>query len=250
MTAATSAPASRPRPHARPARPRIERTRGWWTASLPADPALSHDLGRPGPWRTLRGPRGRERLVLEVPEAALARMEPDGGPVDGPQDAEAVLRQWVRATAPGSPGAAREPAWSAPGEDELHAWLPAPSRRVRVGPHARAMVVASEAGRLSVAVPDLARLAPELAPARHAWLAAACLRAQERWRLVRFGVVSDEARVAAEVDLTGVPAALAPRLVPIAAAALATATAWALPGLAAAADPHLTSTLLATPPPD
>ena len=96
------------------------------------------------------------------------------------------------------------------------------------GHHARQGELAVGEGRLALRMPVVTRVPAGLSESRMSWLRQVLLDAQDRWRLVRLGLVGDvgDASVEAEVDLTGVPASLLEALVPLAASALRCAVSW------------------------
>ncbi len=151
---------------------------------------------------------------------------------------EAALREWARTTADDELSAG----WCAPDSDLLADLLDSQRLTVRAGPHVAKGEFECGAERLRLIFSELVRLDDGLPEPRLAWLRELCLDAQSRWQLVRFGVAAG--RVRAEVDLSGVPHALAEPLAGWALEALVFAVGWALPALVLIADPNLNSLAL------
>jgi hypothetical protein len=222
------------------------------TAAHTGDP-LRDFVGKPGLWRGLRlhrGDRGEgttcER-VFDLPpllgvaplDERLSRREPRVRP-SAPEPAWSELIEWADLTANGC--APSE--WTVPPRDEVEQWISPVRLRVRAGAHAAEGGLTCDSQRLALTMPSLARISPDLSPARITWISELCHSAQEHWRLVRFGIDASTASVCDEVDLTGAPASCLPQLLRLAQAALATAAAWALPALTLASDPAIASRIL------
>jgi len=203
-------------------------------------PAPLRDLlGAPGLWRSAGG----ERVFELAP--ALREMPADEDPGWWDEtarvgDPDADLLAWAEATAGGAFGGPVAP----PAADDLAAWLPAPGRYVRAGAQVRPVEVVAGPERVALLVRVLVALPPGLPAAREAWLETLCRDAQQRWRLVRFGVDDGQACVRAEVDLTGAPPGRAHVLYPLALAALIESASWVLPALAHVTDLSAASRLL------
>jgi hypothetical protein len=134
--------------------------------------------------------------------------------------------------------------WTPPQRAEVEDWIPAARRRVRAGADVAQVDVVVEPTRFALVISALVRIPAEIPPARVAWLEEICCDAQERWRMVRFGIDEAAASVRAEVDLTGAPTDRARPVAELALAALTCAAEWALPSLSLATDPALVSQIL------
>ena len=229
----------------------VRRDRGWTILihrkRFVGDP-LTDLIGAPGLWRALPGAPpeskpvpGAFSYVFEIPPG-LAHSEGEVGP-DEPHPM-ANLLGWARQTSGGTPPSGDGAAW--PTRDEVEGWIEPSRRHVRAGGHLAPIEVSADGARFGLVAPALVRLPDGLSPARVAWVRELCLDAQARWRLVRFSL--DGPSVRAEVDLSGAPLERAQALFEIALAALTTAAAWVLPGLAVVADPSVASRCLDQPP--
>jgi hypothetical protein len=134
--------------------------------------------------------------------------------------------------------------WEPPERAEVEDWTPPARRTVRAGAEVAQVDLVVEPARFALVIPTLARIPAAISPARLAWLEEICCDAQERWRMVRFGIDEAAASVRAEVDLTGAPTDRARSLAELALAALTCSAEWALPALSLATDPALASQIL------
>jgi hypothetical protein len=150
------------------------------------------------------------------------------------------LVRWAEATRDGSaPGG-----WEPPPRAEVEEWLPPTQRTVRAGASVAQLDLIVEPARFALVIPSLARIPAELSPARAAWLGEICSDAQQRWRMVRFGIDEAASSVRAEVDLTGAPADRARPLAELALAALTCSAEWAIPALSLVTDAAVASRIL------
>ena len=214
------------------------RHEGGWLAlaqrePLPGDP-LRDLLGTPGLWRGRRGQSPRNKLgwvrVFDLPPLLPREVEDeDGANAEHPSSA---LLDWAEATADGSPPRG----WTPPQREEVESWIEPTRRSVRAGAHVAQIDLVVDPTRFGLVISALARIPAELPPTRVAWLDELCHDAQERWRMVRFGIDEATASIRAEVDLTGAPPGLARPLVELALAALTCSAAWALPSFSVVTD--------------
>ena len=217
--------------------------------------SLREAFGLPGLWRSVPIGSGRFQRVFELPpslstpssnSSSLPSLAPtrawarDDVDVDPDRDLAAELLDWASATAQGRLDGEPELPTSA----EIDLWVPPERRRIRAGSQVAQVEVRREPGRVALQVPTLVRIPRDLPASRQDWLASLLRDLQSRWRLVRFGIDDEGARVRAEVDLTGAPTDGAPALFELALAALQTSASWALPGLAIVTDPSVESRML------
>ncbi len=221
--------------------------RGWLVLKscdpLAGDP-LQARLNTPGPWRGLRYD-DRWALGCDIPLLSDSSQE---GSQEGSQESESPddplasidsLITWAEITEDGRLPIAFQP----PSARELDEWVPAARRSLRAGSLVREIEIVGSPTRLTLCVPCLVRVRDDLSQPRRKWIHELCRDAQQRWRMVRFGI-DERAAVRAEVDLSGAPSDACEALVELGLAALTTAAVWALPGLAAAADTRIESRLL------
>jgi hypothetical protein len=123
-------------------------------------------------------------------------------------------------------------------------WIESGRRGVRAGAHVAQVDLIVGPTRFALEISPLVRIPAELPPARAAWLDELCHDAQERWRMVRFGVDEATACVRVEIDLTGAPPDRAHPLTELGLAALTCSAAWALPSFSLVTDPAVASQTL------
>lgn len=223
----------------------VLRSEGDWLAlalrrPFAGDP-LRDLLGAPGLWRALRErPVGDEpswTRVFDLPPLA----PPEQTEVEAPPEHPcAALVEWAEATADGS----SPHGWTPPQRAEVEEWIEPARRSVRAGAHVAQVDLAVDPPRFGLVISALVRIPAELPPARADWLDELCHDAQERWRMVRFGVDEAAASVRAEVDLTGAPLDRVRPLVELALAALRCSAEWALPSFSLVTDPGVESQML------
>ena len=210
-------------------------------AARPDDP-LRDDLGLPGPWRWVR--RGAVAVaVFDLPPPESVEVE--GPPELGAGQPSASLIEWAEATAAG----AAPRGWTPPERADVESWLDTARLTVRAGALVARAELVHRPDRLALTFPALASIPPDLPDARRAWLEELCNDARARWRLVRVGPSPDAAAVRAEVDLTGVPPALARPLLRVSLEALAWAAEWLLAPLSLVLDTGAPSRTLDRQPP-
>ncbi len=207
----------------------VDRSRGGKRASIDT-------LGRAGLWRAVRR-NGRIETSFACPPLAPLEAAAEGE-CWSLVEQEAALEEWAHATANDE----LSEDWSPPASESLADCLDLQRLTVRAGPHVAKGEFECGGEQLRLVFSELARLDDELPEPRLAWLRELCLDTQSRWQLVRFGLA--DGRVCAEVDLSGVPQALAEPLAGWALEALVFAVGWALPALVLIADPSLESPLL------
>jgi hypothetical protein len=212
------------------------RHEGGWLAlalrePLPGDP-LRDLLGTPGLWRGVREPSPENEprwvRVFDLPPL----LPPEAEDETDAQHPCVALLDWAEATADGS--TPRD--WTPPQREEVEDWIEPTRRSVRAGAHIAQIDLVVDPSRFGLVISALARIPAELPPTRTAWLDELCHDAQERWRMVRFGIDEATASIRAEVDLTGAPPGLARPLVELALAALTCSAAWALPSFSVVTD--------------
>ncbi len=217
---------------------------GEWIALVDRTPGVGErrgELGVPGPWRTVRA-NGRTARTCDLWLARVdAESDADAEGAPEPRGARppfASALQWARATADGT----LPDSWRAPAAAEVEGWLEPRRLAVRSGAHVAQAELTCEPTRLALRFPELVRVPGELGAPRVAWLREVCSAAQDRYRLVRLGLV--EGVVQAEVDLTGVPSAMAPAMVELSFAALCRVVEWLLAPLHMIANPSVKSRAL------
>jgi hypothetical protein len=220
------------------------RSEGSWLALVLLAPSAEDPsgqlLGAPGLWRGLRErpvrAASRWNLVFDLPPL----VSPEVADKSYAEHPCAALVRWAEATMDGSPPSG----WEPPLREEVEDWIPPARRSVRSGAEVAPIDLVVGPGRFALVISALVRIPAELAPARAAWLQEICRDAQERWRMVRFGIDEAAASVRAEVDLTGAPTDRARPLAELGLAALTCSAEWALPALSLAAKPALASRIL------
>jgi len=212
------------------------RSEGDWLAlvdltPLPDGPRPS-GLGGPGLWRIVQDGAALRR-VHDLPQLRGA---------EGAPSAEEFTRllEWASATF----ASERAGAWTPPPREEVESWLTPARLSVRSGSLLARGELVHEPRRLALVFPDLVVAPANLSPARREWLDGLLLDAQQRWRLVRFGIDADTRRVQAEVDLSGIPAAWARPFLQLSLEALAWAVEWLLSPLSFLVDPSASSEAL------
>ena len=201
---------------------------GEWIALVDRTPRAGEsrgELGVPGPWRTVRANGSTARvcdLWLTMVDAE-SDADAEGAPESrGTRPPFASALHFARATADGKLPAG----WRAPAAAEVEGWLEPRRLAVRSGAHVAKAELTCEPTRLALRFPELVRVPAELAEPRVAWLREVCSAAQDRYRLVRLGLA--DGVVQAEVDLTGVPPAMAPAMVELSFSALSWVVEWLL----------------------
>ena len=227
----------------------LRRDRGWLELRAPGGGAAGPPWGQPGLWRVVETPTLGRARVFELPERCLAGDgsgigERDGGGEDDGQSPLSAALEWAAATEQGRVA----PGWLPPPSDQLEALLPARLLVARAGACAAQGALLSGPGLLRLSLPLSTRPAASLPAARRAWAAACLADAQRRLRLVRAGVRSADEAFVAEIDLSGAPAELAARLLPVAAAALRAAGERLLPALSLLFETGSAVALLDQPP--
>ena len=170
-------------------------------ADSPSEP------GSRGLWKKIRA-GAESRRVFALPrsawEAALA--------ADTSLESETTVieqaLQWALVTA--EQGAL--PGWQAPSRAIIESWFQPGQLTVLAGGLVRQGELICEQDRLAIRFPLVPEVPFDLPEPRRAWLLALLDEAQDRWHLVRLGIVNgaeDQSSIIAEVDLTGVPHELA-----------------------------------------
>ncbi len=230
---------------------RIERHGQWLSLTVPA-PTGEDPLGRagrPGLWKHEEGGEA-SRVVFPLPVSILQvdeSADPDQDvPLEfegGQSPLEACLR-WALATLTGE----SPEGWQPPGEEALAFWKKDHHLTVQHGSVVRQIEVIRAGGRLSLRVALVNEVPDGLPEARAKWLQALLLDAQSSWHLVRTAITAERAAVA-EVELSGLPAAVGPHLFRAALDSLR----WVVAGLAETAeflvDPDVPSQALELCPP-
>jgi hypothetical protein len=179
----------------------------------PCDP-LRGQLGRPGPWRLVPGPRGLQRCC-ELPLALLDAQgtaaehelldDPTAAFTADPIDVSssevagvlAASLEWLLAIADEH----LPRGWCPPPREEIDEWIAPGKLLVRSGAHTSQGALIHDATRLAITFPILNRIPAELPAPRAQWLDRILVDALRRWRLVRVGFTAVDTTVAdATVD--------------------------------------------------
>lgn len=184
---------------------------GWHSTSLPCSDrraAILCAIGSFGLWKLSADGNAVE---FAYPASILAGV--DAGECDDfaeapanfdpPANRQEAMLAWAVATA----GGRLVPEWTPPSEEMLSGFLPRGRRSIRHGSIIREIEVIHEPGHFALRV-QLASLDPEMPGPRRLWVQKFIASANRIWRLVRIGIAPDSRSVTAEVDLTGVPAAV------------------------------------------
>ena len=187
-------------------------------------PESSMALGVRGLWKRV-GAAGDTRLIFALPR----RVWDEASSADTSFDDEITVLdqclQWALDTAEQSIPAE----WQSPPRAVVESWFKPEQLTVVAGSLLRQGEVICEPDQLAIRFPLLPELPPDLPESRRAWLRVLLDEAQDRWHLVRLDVVSDDdgqSSVIAEVDLTGVPHAIAEDLFVISLEALRWVVQW------------------------
>lgn len=230
---------------------RLEADGEWLSLSRPApkgqDPLAL--VGRPGLWKQV-GEGAKGRLLYPLPASVLRGGEEVDFDEDGPpgvSDSAPLLEACLLAVVADMAEEAPEN-WRPPDEEAVAAWTRDEGLTIQHGSVVRQVEVIREERRLALRTVVVAEVPEDLPVVRRQWLRAALCHAQDSWRLVRAGITDQHAAVA-EVDLTGLPAAVIPALFPAGLASLR----WMVAGLAETAeflaDPEAASKALDSWPP-
>jgi hypothetical protein len=187
------------------------------TSAVPADP-LRGQLGKPGLWKRVRNAGDRAHLVFDLPAMPHGDEADDESP-----DRDSSLLAWAVATLAGQVPAE----WQAPPRRIVDGWLRPGVLTVQAGQLLRQCVLVHRPDRLALTCQLLSAISRELPDWRRAWLHEVVLDAQDRWRLVRFGLAGgDQPAILAEVDFTGCPPASLESVFAIGLGALRWVIAW------------------------
>jgi hypothetical protein len=215
---------------------------GWGIRDRCSGDPLEDQLGQPGLWHVERGTLASTSdgfsLFIYPDIDRLASLVGGAAWALDPHQLTVEMRDWARATSRGK----LPPTWDPPSPQEVASWLTLDRLTVRSGPHLSKGQLECDAKALRIVFPELVRLRDALPETRRAWLRELCFDAQSRWHMVRFGL--RDRRVRAEVDLSGVPAAIAQPLFTVALEALLFSVSWVLPSLALVNDPSATTPVL------
>jgi hypothetical protein len=179
---------------------------GWlvMTACTRVNPGDSPGENLPGLWKPVDTGRG-PRSVFEIPLGLLIHHEEE--PDESASPLLQATLQWALATFKG-----RLPdGWEPPSRETLDALLPESGLTVQVGSHLRQGELMVSPERLALQFPLIFFVPGELSATRRAWLNEWMNQAQRLWRLVRFRMTrrNQETGCYSEVNLSGVPPALA-----------------------------------------
>jgi hypothetical protein len=213
----------------------------WATLSTRSRPVgqdpLVEALGRPGLWKPIVDSDGATwNFDLRVAEEHGL----DGNVLDAEEEVHSTLVAmlgWALETADGHVPANLS-AVGIPERDEIELAIPGGGLTIRSGSLVRQGELICDASRVALTVPILTDWASDLPAKRCEWLRLLLIDAQRRWRVARVGISDGaSAEVRAEVDLTGAPHFLLPRLVQIGVDALRYLVEWLLTPAVFVSDP-------------
>ena len=146
----------------------------------------------PGPWKRLE-----QRLLADVPLVIFADTS-----ADDLGDVLMSVVNWLTATSNG----ATSPEWTRPTADTVETWVPASGRTIRLGNRVKSVDLCCDQG-VALRFPLFRKPPAGIKGNRGVWLHTCLLESQEIYRMVRVQESGDS--VVAEVDVTGVPVAVA-----------------------------------------
>jgi hypothetical protein len=185
-----------------------------------------------------------DRRVFESPAALIEADEAESDDSE-PQLTFRSWLGWALSTGRGQ----IPPGWAPPSPAQLGEWAPSEALNLRQGVFVRQGEWLVSPSRLALQFPIVFEVPADLPPSRAAWLQVLLAEANERWRLVRFGLQRAGARTSlvARVDFTGAPHSR--RLFSTSLEALKYGTAWLIESAELLADTSLALQALAAPPP-
>jgi hypothetical protein len=192
----------------------------WCVFETPARSAS----GPGGLWKQV-GTDADVRWLASIPRRNWEQGATDEASFDGERTALDECLQWLLDTL----AQPKPPEWQPPPRAEIESWFNQEHLTVIAGSLLRQGEVIHEPNRLTIRFELIPEIPPDLAEARLAWLRLLLDEAQERWHLVRCGVITDDdglSSAVAEVDLTGVPHALAEDLFVLSLEALRWVVQW------------------------
>ena len=140
--------------------------------------------------------------------------------------------------------------WEAPSRAIIQSWFAPEQLTVLAGALVRQGELVYESSELAIRFPIVPQLPPDLPEERLAWIRLPLDEAQNRWHLVRFGIIGGETEssVIAEVNLTGAPREILEDLFVTSLEALRWVVRWLGEPTDWLADVGVTSELLAVGP--
>jgi hypothetical protein len=183
---------------------------------------LNGQLGQPGLWkRVVDG--GGSRWLFEIPPMLF--MDPDlVEETDAERSPIHSIIEWAMDTRDGGgPGG-----WSPPAAEDVAALIPRDGLTVQRGAYVLQGRLEHESGKLALRIPIVSEIPEDLSLERRSWLSCLLTAAQNKWRLVRLGIIEDQSgqMVSAEIDLTGIPHPLVAPMMSIALPALRNVAEW------------------------
>jgi hypothetical protein len=178
----------------------------WTTLELPCDhppgSALHREMSPPALWKWIED-GADPRRVFELPLAILACEHHDEFVAAEKTPALEACLAWALETA--QMKVVEE--WQPPSRQLIESWIPQGKLTVQSGTFVRQGELIIDPARFLVRFPILQSLPPDLPEARMRWLEELLRDAQNRWRMVRFGIDrnADAVTVVTELDLTGAP---------------------------------------------
>lgn len=212
---------------------------GWLTATAATSgggDALAGQLDKPGLWKQIgEGKAARRQFDLRLAAiGSAATLGEDGQEAADPLES---CIAWAAATALEDLPAG----WECPPREEVESWIPAEGLTLRCGELVRQGTLVCQPDRLALRMPLVNEIPVDLPEARGEWLRAVLLDAHNRWRMVRIGIQGPAERrsVVAEVDLSGVPAAVAEAFVKAGLDALRWVVSWLVRSAGLVADARI-----------
>ncbi|MDP7016050.1 MAG: hypothetical protein QGG36_09640 [Pirellulaceae bacterium] len=207
--------------------------------NLPAADALEGELGRPGLWKRVVQGKAATR-VLELPPDVLTPIHDHTGESDDESPPLLACLRWALATLDG----AEPTGWTAPPLDEVEQWYEKQQLIVRQEQCVRQISIVRSADKLALSAPIAPSVPVDLPAERMSWLREVMRETQDRWRMVRVGLVDGSAdsspAAVAEVDLTGAPAAAVESLFVTGLESLRCAVQWSCQSADLLADQRVT----------
>ena len=181
----------------------------WASLTTPCDSDRVDPLlpisGGPGLWKTILDANGLHRRFDISLDAETDGHWGDTSPFGDAESALQAQLHWALTTASG----AVPTEWSPPAQVDIDEQVTERGLTIQMGPHALVGELTVQPAQFAIRFEIVKSLSAELPQLRAAWLRALLLDAQRRWRMVRFEISGEKnAKVAATIDLTGIPHSL------------------------------------------
>jgi hypothetical protein len=206
--------------------------------------ASSEPMDAPGLWKII-GNGCQPRQLFECLTSVIHAEETEFDETE-PRLTPRSWLKWALDTAAGKAPVA----WTAPAPNQLEEWISPAALSLQRSAFVRQGAWVVRPDRLALEFPILFTVPNDLDAPRATWLEALLREANQRWRLVRFGVVQSSGRrsLAARIDFTGAPRSQ--RLFSTSLTALKYGAAWVAESAELLADTRQPLEALAAPPPN